>query len=143
MITVCFLFLEKEEQLTLVCILSEEMPVKLIYAYGITDDIGYHKTLCGSKEVNLLNYMPRASIPDSKYFDLTMTNVRSSYFYVLLFLSSGNTLTRTNKCYESYTLSRVDQEVKTRFLEDTTSTFLLPPYKTRRSRVLFVTCCYS
>ncbi|XP_053098000.1 DBH-like monooxygenase protein 2 homolog [Pangasianodon hypophthalmus] len=51
-----------------------EMPVKLIYAYGNTDDIGYHKTLRGTKEVNLLSYMPRTSIPDSKYFDLTMTN---------------------------------------------------------------------
>ncbi|KAB5540062.1 hypothetical protein PHYPO_G00097030 [Pangasianodon hypophthalmus] len=52
-----------------------EMPVKLIYAYGNTDDIGYHKTLRGTKEVNLLSYMPRTSIPDSKYFDLTMTNI--------------------------------------------------------------------
>ncbi|XP_060771592.1 DBH-like monooxygenase protein 2 homolog [Neoarius graeffei] len=51
-----------------------EIPVKLIYAYGKTDDIGYHNTLRGTKEVNLLNYMPRTSIPDSKYFDLTMTN---------------------------------------------------------------------
>ncbi|MCJ8743956.1 hypothetical protein PDJAM_G00100630 [Pangasius djambal] len=51
-----------------------EMPVKLIYAYGNTDDIGYHKTLRGTKEVNLLSYMPRTSIADSKYFDLTMTN---------------------------------------------------------------------
>lgn len=63
------------------------MPVKLIYAYDNTDDIGYHKTLRGTKEVNLLNYMPRTSIPDSKYFDMTMTNVRPSYSYVSLFLS--------------------------------------------------------
>ncbi|KAM9435521.1 DBH-like monooxygenase protein 2 homolog [Clarias gariepinus] len=51
-----------------------EMPVKLIYAYGNTDNIDYHKTLRGTKEVNLLNYMPRTRVPDSKYFDMTMTN---------------------------------------------------------------------
>ncbi|XP_053470259.1 DBH-like monooxygenase protein 2 homolog [Ictalurus furcatus] len=51
-----------------------DVPVKLIYAYDNTDVIGYHKTLRGTKEVNLLNYMPRTSIPDSKYFDMTMTN---------------------------------------------------------------------
>ncbi|KAF4071092.1 hypothetical protein AMELA_G00280910 [Ameiurus melas] len=51
-----------------------EVPVKLIYAYDYTDDIAYHKTLRGTKEVNLLNYMPRTSVPDSKYFDMTMTN---------------------------------------------------------------------
>lgn len=60
--------------------------MKLIYAYGNTDDISYHKTLRGSKEVNLLNYMPRTRIPDSKYFDLTMTNVRLSYASVSLSL---------------------------------------------------------
>lgn len=71
---------EKEKSLDFLRFSPQEMPVKLIYAYGDTDDIGYHKTLRGTKEVNLLNYMPRTSIPDSKYFDLTMTNVWLSYF---------------------------------------------------------------
>ncbi|XP_046692570.1 DBH-like monooxygenase protein 2 homolog [Silurus meridionalis] len=51
-----------------------DMPVKLIYAYGDTDDISYHKNRRGTKEVNLLKYMPRSTVPDSKYFDMTMTN---------------------------------------------------------------------
>ncbi|CAB1322262.1 unnamed protein product, partial [Coregonus sp. 'balchen'] len=36
-------------------------PVKLIYAYGTTDDIGYHCKSRGTIEVNLLNFMPRSS----------------------------------------------------------------------------------
>uniref|UniRef100_A0A3B4C915 Monooxygenase, DBH-like 1, like n=1 Tax=Pygocentrus nattereri TaxID=42514 RepID=A0A3B4C915_PYGNA len=50
------------------------MPVKLIYAYGETDNISFHGSHQGTKEVNLLKFMPRVSVPDSKYFDLTMTN---------------------------------------------------------------------
>ncbi|XP_076873898.1 DBH-like monooxygenase protein 2 homolog [Brachyhypopomus gauderio] len=51
-----------------------EMPIKLIYAYGQSDDISYHRRQRGTKEVNLLKYMPQAKISDSKYFDLTVTN---------------------------------------------------------------------
>ncbi|XP_066533801.1 DBH-like monooxygenase protein 2 homolog [Hoplias malabaricus] len=50
------------------------MAVKLIYAYGKTDDFTYHGSQRGTKEVNLLKFMPKASLPDSRYFDLTMTN---------------------------------------------------------------------
>ncbi|XP_056150518.1 DBH-like monooxygenase protein 2 homolog [Lampris incognitus] len=50
-------------------------PVKLIYAYGTTDDISYHTTRRGTKEVNLLNYMPRVNIPERHYFNFTMDNV--------------------------------------------------------------------
>ncbi|KAM3603176.1 uncharacterized protein V6R79_017748 [Siganus canaliculatus] len=49
-------------------------PVKLIYAYGQTDEIKYHRGLRGTKEVNLLNYMPRAAIPNPKYFSITVNN---------------------------------------------------------------------
>ncbi|XP_026853980.2 DBH-like monooxygenase protein 2 homolog [Electrophorus electricus] len=51
-----------------------EVPIKLIYAYGQSDDISYHRRQRGTKEVNLLKYMPQARISDSKYFDLTVTN---------------------------------------------------------------------
>ncbi|KAK3516685.1 hypothetical protein QTP70_022190 [Hemibagrus guttatus] len=51
-----------------------DMPIKLIYAYGPTDDISYHQSRRGTKEVNLLNYMPRTSVSDSKYFEVTVTN---------------------------------------------------------------------
>ncbi|XP_030626622.1 DBH-like monooxygenase protein 2 homolog [Chanos chanos] len=50
------------------------VPIKLIYAYGKDDDIGYHGSQRGTKEINLLNYMPSSTPSDSKYFDLTMTN---------------------------------------------------------------------
>ncbi|XP_066533882.1 DBH-like monooxygenase protein 2 homolog [Hoplias malabaricus] len=50
------------------------MAVKLIYAYGKNDDFTYHGSQRGTKEVNLLKFMPKASLPDSRYFDLTMTN---------------------------------------------------------------------
>ncbi|XP_039548937.1 DBH-like monooxygenase protein 2 homolog [Pimephales promelas] len=50
------------------------LPMKLIYAYGQSDDIVYHNNRRGTKEVNLLKYMPRVSPPNSKYFDMTMAN---------------------------------------------------------------------
>ncbi|KAL2101939.1 hypothetical protein ACEWY4_003700 [Coilia grayii] len=51
-----------------------ELPVKLIYAYGLTDDLGYHRKRRGTKELNLLNYMPRTVPTSSHYFDMTMSN---------------------------------------------------------------------
>ncbi|KAG5279513.1 hypothetical protein AALO_G00078590 [Alosa alosa] len=51
-----------------------ELPVKLIYAYGQTDQIGYHRQRRGTKEVNLLKYMPRSDPTQSQYFDMTMLN---------------------------------------------------------------------
>ncbi|XP_051954255.1 DBH-like monooxygenase protein 2 homolog [Xyrauchen texanus] len=51
------------------------LPIKLIYAYGQTDDITYHGTTKrGTKELNLLKYMPRVTPPNSNYFDMTMAN---------------------------------------------------------------------
>ncbi|XP_048063530.1 DBH-like monooxygenase protein 2 homolog [Megalobrama amblycephala] len=50
------------------------LPMKLIYAYGQSDDIVYHSNRRGTKEVNLLKYMPRVNPPNSKYFDVTMVN---------------------------------------------------------------------
>jgi len=58
--------------------------MKLIYAYGQSDDIVYHNNRRGTKEVNLLKYMPRVSPPNSKYFDMTMANVRYFYFFFCL-----------------------------------------------------------
>ncbi|XP_051952101.1 DBH-like monooxygenase protein 2 homolog [Xyrauchen texanus] len=52
------------------------LPIKLIYAYGQTDDIAYHSTQRGTKEVNLLRYMPRVTAPDSKFFNMTMVNFK-------------------------------------------------------------------
>lgn len=54
---------------------SKAQPVKLIYAYGTTDDIGYHQSRRGTKEVNLLNYRARAASNTSDYFSVTMEKV--------------------------------------------------------------------
>ncbi|XP_059212259.1 DBH-like monooxygenase protein 2 homolog [Centropristis striata] len=50
-------------------------PIKLIYAYGITDDIGYHGARRGTKEINLLNYIPRTTPTSHNYFSATVNNV--------------------------------------------------------------------
>ncbi|KAK2856247.1 hypothetical protein Q5P01_004982 [Channa striata] len=50
-------------------------PIKLIYAYGTTDEITYHGARKGTKEVNLLNYMPRTSLPNSNYISATVNNI--------------------------------------------------------------------
>ncbi|XP_041716334.1 DBH-like monooxygenase protein 2 homolog isoform X1 [Coregonus clupeaformis] len=52
-----------------------EIPVKLIYAYGTSDDIRYHANRRGTKEVNLLKFMPKSSPPDSNYLDFVVENV--------------------------------------------------------------------
>ncbi|XP_045552682.1 DBH-like monooxygenase protein 2 homolog [Salmo salar] len=51
-----------------------DSPVKLIYAYGKSDDIGYHFRTRGTKEVNLLKFMPRSSPRDGNYLDFVMDN---------------------------------------------------------------------
>ncbi|XP_029705011.1 DBH-like monooxygenase protein 2 homolog isoform X1 [Takifugu rubripes] len=51
-------------------------PVKLIYAFGLTDDIGYHRTHRGTREVNLLNYSPRAAASNSSdHFSVTVEQI--------------------------------------------------------------------
>uniref|UniRef100_A0A671NDQ8 Monooxygenase, DBH-like 1, like n=1 Tax=Sinocyclocheilus anshuiensis TaxID=1608454 RepID=A0A671NDQ8_9TELE len=50
------------------------LPMKLIYAYGQTDEIMYHSTRRGTKQLNLLKYMPRINPPNSNFFDITMVN---------------------------------------------------------------------
>uniref|UniRef100_A0A3B5BBC6 Monooxygenase DBH like 1 n=1 Tax=Stegastes partitus TaxID=144197 RepID=A0A3B5BBC6_9TELE len=47
-------------------------PIKLIYAYGTTDKIEYHMSRRGTKEVNLLNYMPRTVPTSSNYLSAQM-----------------------------------------------------------------------
>ncbi|XP_041660510.1 DBH-like monooxygenase protein 2 homolog [Cheilinus undulatus] len=49
--------------------------IKVIYAYGPTDVISYHGSLRGAKEVNLLNYMPRATISGNKYISARVDNI--------------------------------------------------------------------
>ncbi|XP_043102167.1 DBH-like monooxygenase protein 2 homolog [Puntigrus tetrazona] len=51
-----------------------DLPMKLIYAYGQTDDITYHSNQRGTKELNLLKYMPHVNPPNSSFFDITMVN---------------------------------------------------------------------
>lgn len=63
---------------------QQDEPIKLIYAYGITDTIEYHKTRRGTKEVNLLNYMPKTFPPNSKYLMATMDKVRITRIFFLL-----------------------------------------------------------
>ncbi|XP_026146155.1 DBH-like monooxygenase protein 2 homolog [Carassius auratus] len=52
-----------------------DLPMKLIYAYGLTDEIKYHSNRRGTKELNLLKYMPQVKSPNSKHFDMTMINL--------------------------------------------------------------------
>ncbi|XP_054876024.1 DBH-like monooxygenase protein 2 homolog [Poeciliopsis prolifica] len=49
--------------------------IKLIYAYGATDDIKYHGRFRGTKEVNLLNYKPKTVPPDAKYLSLKVDKI--------------------------------------------------------------------
>ncbi|XP_043075757.1 DBH-like monooxygenase protein 2 homolog [Puntigrus tetrazona] len=51
-----------------------DLPMKLIYAYGETDEIAYHGNRRGTKELNLLKYMPQSNPPNSNFFDITMAN---------------------------------------------------------------------
>lgn len=76
---------------------KQAQPIKLIYAYGLTDDITYHQARRGTKEVNLLDYMPRTTLTNSKYFSVTVDNVgiiQHSYGddYTVFFLSSSHTV---------------------------------------------------
>ncbi|XP_076612797.1 DBH-like monooxygenase protein 2 homolog [Chaetodon auriga] len=50
-------------------------PIKLIYAYGPTDDISYHQARRGTKEVNLLNYMTRTTLTNFSYLNATVDNI--------------------------------------------------------------------
>ncbi|KAF1376611.1 hypothetical protein PFLUV_G00213270 [Perca fluviatilis] len=52
-----------------------DKPIKLIYAYGITDEIAYHGDRTGTKEVNLLNYKPRTTSTKLNYLNATVDNI--------------------------------------------------------------------
>ncbi|XP_034555770.1 DBH-like monooxygenase protein 2 homolog [Notolabrus celidotus] len=49
--------------------------IKLIYAYGTSDEINYHASSRGTKEINLLNYMPRTTVTGSNYLSARVDNV--------------------------------------------------------------------
>ncbi|KPP71340.1 monooxygenase, DBH-like 1-like, partial [Scleropages formosus] len=48
--------------------------IKVIYAYGGTDEIDYHYTQRGKKELNLLNYSPRTNHSNTSYFEIVANN---------------------------------------------------------------------
>ncbi|XP_028841164.1 DBH-like monooxygenase protein 2 homolog [Denticeps clupeoides] len=50
-----------------------DLPMKLIYAYGMTDQTDYHMGHRGTREVNLLKYMPKVAMTSNTYFEMTMT----------------------------------------------------------------------
>ncbi|KAM6915130.1 DBH-like monooxygenase protein 2 homolog [Xenentodon cancila] len=50
-------------------------PIKLIYAYGTTDEMKYHGARRGTKEVNLLKYMPKTTPPNAKYLSAKVNNI--------------------------------------------------------------------
>ncbi|XP_031583371.2 DBH-like monooxygenase protein 2 homolog isoform X1 [Oreochromis aureus] len=50
-------------------------PIKLIFAYGETDEISYHESRRGTKEVNLLNYMPKSIPTNSSYLSAMVDNI--------------------------------------------------------------------
>ncbi|XP_032398273.1 DBH-like monooxygenase protein 2 homolog [Etheostoma spectabile] len=52
-----------------------DKPIKLIYAYGKTDEITYHGDLRGTKEVNLLNYKSRTTSTNLNYLSATVENI--------------------------------------------------------------------
>ncbi|XP_075940786.1 DBH-like monooxygenase protein 2 homolog [Anarhichas minor] len=52
-----------------------DTPVKMIYAFGTTDTLGYHGHRRGAKEVNLLNYVARPTSTNLNYLNVTMDNV--------------------------------------------------------------------
>lgn len=59
--------------------LLQAQPIKLIYAYGPTDDIAYHQARRGTKEVNLLNYMTRTTLTSVSYLSATVDSVRITH----------------------------------------------------------------
>lgn len=65
-----------------VVVFLQAKPIKLIYAYGLTDEITYHQVRRGTKEVNLLNYMPRTPFSNLNYFSATVDNVRIRKSYM-------------------------------------------------------------
>uniref|UniRef100_A0A672I0U6 Monooxygenase, DBH-like 1, like n=1 Tax=Salarias fasciatus TaxID=181472 RepID=A0A672I0U6_SALFA len=54
-------------------------PVKVIYAYGTTDEIKNHGSRRGTKEINLLSYMPRTTPNSSGYFSITIPAIKTYY----------------------------------------------------------------
>ncbi|XP_044233435.1 DBH-like monooxygenase protein 2 homolog [Thunnus albacares] len=56
-------------------------PIKLIYAYGTTDEIAYHRARRGTKEVNLLNYKSKTTLPSLNYITATVENVTIPPFH--------------------------------------------------------------
>ncbi|XP_070781695.1 DBH-like monooxygenase protein 2 homolog [Enoplosus armatus] len=50
-------------------------PIKVIYAYGSTDEITYHAARRGTKEVNLLNYTPRTILTNGNFLNATVDNI--------------------------------------------------------------------
>lgn len=71
--------------------LSQERPIKVIYAYGLMDELAYHEQRRGTRELNLLNYIPRSIPSTSSYFDMTIVNVRTtlSWFPFLIVILWG------------------------------------------------------
>ncbi|XP_068610070.1 DBH-like monooxygenase protein 2 homolog [Brachionichthys hirsutus] len=70
--------------------------IKLIYGYGLTDDIAYHHGRKGTKEVNLLSHKSRATLSNPKYFNATMYKVsvpavETYYHCKIMKLSALNT----------------------------------------------------
>ncbi|KAL7388098.1 hypothetical protein ABVT39_006959 [Epinephelus coioides] len=59
--------------------------IKVIYAYGLTDEIAYHAARRGTKELNLLNFMPRTTITSLKYINATVDNItipaKNTYYH--------------------------------------------------------------
>ncbi|XP_077367206.1 DBH-like monooxygenase protein 2 homolog isoform X2 [Festucalex cinctus] len=53
-----------------------DQATNLIYAYGPTDDIGYHGALAGTKQLNLLRFVSRDGAANGNYISATMGKVR-------------------------------------------------------------------
>lgn len=55
------------------CFFWQAQPIKLIYAYGLTDKITYHSVRRGTKQVSLLNYRPRSNLNHNHLYFLNAT----------------------------------------------------------------------
>ncbi|KAG7242932.1 hypothetical protein INR49_017622 [Caranx melampygus] len=52
-----------------------DQTIKLIYAYGTTDEIGYHRSFRGTKDVNLLNFRVKTFSPSQNYLSVRVDNI--------------------------------------------------------------------
>ncbi|MBN3296421.1 MOXD2 protein, partial [Amia calva] len=78
------------------------LPIKLIYAYGLNDEITHHSGRRGTKEISLLGYVPRSTPTTTNHFDITANNFTvppvHTYYYCRIIKAPN--LGRKNHIYQ-------------------------------------------